>query len=523
MIMIIPIFLAIAGLAVIFTRRRYKALNDREASRVVVKGDTYSEIVEKEPTTTIEIQSVETVRRCCIIGASRVGAVTGIVLASQNPDVQFCIVDSDARRIASWKSDTLPIFEPGLDDIFFDDQCIAITDENIPTSDTLQIEKIAHAQRRRKLSNLTFSTDIHTSVAAADLIFLCLEMEPGLVLDDPKSNFHYLDPTLQVIAHGCTGHKILVQRAPAPYGAVQYIKNRLKDLSPPQPLTTSFTILTNPSFTLPGRTISDMINPTRVIIGHIYGSDSSPASLSALKTLYTPWIPDDRIVTMDAWSAELGRIASKAVLAQQMAAVDSVGMLCEGGKASMGSFGWMLGLGVEEVGIGSAELRGEIRCLVFLARGLGFDEVAEYWGAVLRVQEAQCRRVAGRVVRSLAGDEEKRVAVVGVMEGEEMTVVFVRELKKAGVLVRVVDDVMGKEQVESVLRGVDGQLDGIEVADSLEAACQGCGAVVFHGARGVSHEVWQRIFGQMKAPMGVLAMGNRVDRVQMQQLGFVLL
>ncbi|KAL4889570.1 hypothetical protein BDV59DRAFT_186116 [Aspergillus ambiguus] len=46
-------------------------------------------------------------------------ALTAIVLATQNPTRQFCVVDKDASPIAAWNSDQLPIIEPELENLLF--------------------------------------------------------------------------------------------------------------------------------------------------------------------------------------------------------------------------------------------------------------------------------------------------------------------------------------------------------------------------------------------------------------------
>lgn len=104
----------------------------------------------------------------------------------QNPDVQFCIADSDERMIKSWNSDSLPLYEPGIEEALFDDQSLSVTDTGVSTVTeqpdsngkyTYTNIEVDSVQRRRRLSNLTFSTNVHAAVAAAELIFLCVEME----------------------------------------------------------------------------------------------------------------------------------------------------------------------------------------------------------------------------------------------------------------------------------------------------------------------------------------------------------
>ncbi|KAL4866543.1 hypothetical protein BDV12DRAFT_210380 [Aspergillus spectabilis] len=519
MIFIIPLVLAIAGVALILTRRRYLALREKQPAQVIVKGDTYSESVDKTYNASLSRPKIEIVRQCCIIGAGRAAATTGIALASRNPEVQFCVVDTDERVINAWNSDTLPVFEPGLEEIFFDDQCINARSERGQGGSTDQIV-FNNCERRRKLSNLIFSTNIHAAVSAAELIFLCIEMDStGPIGTDP---FAYLDTTLQAIAHASRGHKIIVQRTTAPYGVTAYIKKQLTCLSSP---TAIFTTLVNPLFSLPGSLVHDTLNPDRIVIGHIYTPDSSGSCIAALKGVYTSFVPDERVVTMDAWSVELGRIGSMALLAQRGISASSLVSISRDTEAGVGRVGWIVGCDVLKGGSGrgglSPWLRAEIRCLVYLARGRGMD-VAGYWEGVLRMEEEGWRRDVGRLLSMFGGGIAKRkVAIICGMEGQEMEKVGVvlRELGEAGMGASVWSG-DGEKKAEDVLRALKCDRDEIAVAGSLEDACSGCDAVIVCGMIMVRDEIWQRIANQMEAPKVLLDMTMGMDRMQMQQLGF---
>ena len=45
------------------------------------------------------------------------GGPTMAVMALKNPQIRFHIVDINQARIDAWMSDTLPVYEPGLDEI----------------------------------------------------------------------------------------------------------------------------------------------------------------------------------------------------------------------------------------------------------------------------------------------------------------------------------------------------------------------------------------------------------------------
>ena len=51
------------------------------------------------------------------MGAGYVGGPTMAVIAARSPRIKVTVVDLSARQIDAWNSNTLPIYEPGLDDL----------------------------------------------------------------------------------------------------------------------------------------------------------------------------------------------------------------------------------------------------------------------------------------------------------------------------------------------------------------------------------------------------------------------
>ena len=90
-------------------------------------------------------ESIDGLRIVCI-GAGYVGGPTMAVLAKNCEQVRVSVVDINAKQIARWNSDKLPIFEPGL-------------------------EEVVKACRGR---NLFFTTDIDEEIANADVIFVAV-------------------------------------------------------------------------------------------------------------------------------------------------------------------------------------------------------------------------------------------------------------------------------------------------------------------------------------------------------------
>jgi UDPglucose 6-dehydrogenase len=80
----------------------------------------------------------------CCIGAGYVGGPTMAMIALKCPDITVNVVDMNGARIAAWNSGTLPIYEPGLDEVV----------------------------RQARGRNLFFSTDVAGGIKQADIIFV---------------------------------------------------------------------------------------------------------------------------------------------------------------------------------------------------------------------------------------------------------------------------------------------------------------------------------------------------------------
>ncbi|GFQ01440.1 UDP-glucose 6-dehydrogenase 3 [Phtheirospermum japonicum] len=52
-------------------------------------------------------------------------------------------------------------------------------------------------------------------------------------------------------------------------------------------------------------------------------------AVQTLKSVYAHWVPEDRILTTNLWSAELSKLAANAFLAQRISSVNAMSALCE--------------------------------------------------------------------------------------------------------------------------------------------------------------------------------------------------
>jgi len=53
------------------------------------------------------------------------------------------------------------------------------------------------------------------------------------------------------------------------------------------------------------------------------------AAVAKLVDIYEGWVPANRIITTNLWSAELSKLVANAFLAQRISSINSISALCE--------------------------------------------------------------------------------------------------------------------------------------------------------------------------------------------------
>jgi UDPglucose 6-dehydrogenase len=186
---------------------------------------------------------------------------------------------------------------------------------------------------------------------------------------------------------------------------------------------TNFEVLSNPEFLAEGTAVENLMHPDRILIG----STRSLAGLQAaavLKDVYAAWVPTARIVTVNTFSSELAKLVANTMLAQRISSINAVSAMCEeiGLGADVDDVSLAIGkdarLGPKflqaGVGFGGSCFEKDILNLAYLAKELHLDVVAEYWLAVLKINEDQRQRFARNVVRELNGSlRGKKISVLG--------------------------------------------------------------------------------------------------------------
>ena len=330
-------------------------------------------------------------KKILCIGAGYVGGPTMAMIARKCPNYKVTVVDINPQRIQRWKSDRLPIYEPGL-------------------------KELVEATRGR---NLFFSTDIEEGIREADIIFVSVNtptktygLGAGMAAD-----LQYWEKTARQILACARSPKIIVEKSTLPVKTALAMERILKS----RESRIHFEVLSNPEFLAEGTAVRDLEKPDRVLIG----SRLTPSGLKArqeLVDIYRNWVPEENIITSDIWSSELSKLVSNAFLAQRISSINAISALCEKTEADVRNVAMAVGrdgrIGSRflnaSIGFGGSCFKKDILNLVYICRHYGLEEVAEYWESVVHINEYQKERFVRHMLtamfNTLAG---KKICILG--------------------------------------------------------------------------------------------------------------
>jgi len=304
------------------------------------------------------------------------------------------IYDVQQARIDAWNSDTLPIYEPGLDEI------------------------VKHSRGK----NLLFTTELGEAANEADIIFMSVNTPTKLhgIGKDRAADLKYIEAAARQIAKTVkSGHKIIVEKSTVPVRCSVAIERVLRACSPETQAT--FEVLSNPEFLAEGTAISDLFMPDRVLIGSS-PTPSGKAACELLCSVYARWVPRERIITTNQWSSELSKLTANAFLAQRISSINAISAVCEATGADIDEVAYAIGKDARigskflkaSVGFGGSCFQKDIMNLVYLSYSLGLQEVGDYWHSVVQMNDYQRRRFVEMIVKTMFDTvTNKKIAVLG--------------------------------------------------------------------------------------------------------------
>ncbi len=441
--------------------------------------------------------------RITILGCGYVGLVTGACLA----DIGHSVVctDNDEKKLHVLEQGSLPIYEPGLQEIV--DRCVA-------------------AQR------LSFTADLGDAVRHGDTVFICVGTPP---LQNGDADLSSIDAAARLIATESRSSKLVVEKSTVPMQTGQKLARALAIYSRKSNYT--FSVASNPEFLREGTAVLDFLHPDRIVIGV-----SDEHSEAMLRQIYRPILEselgpcpihsegcsikkDPTLVVTSINSAELIKHASNSFLALKISYANLIADICENMGANADEV--VRGMGLDPR-IGSA----------FLRPGLGFGgfcfpkdiqafiRLGENAGVnVSLLREAELinkRRVnhfLAKATQHLWTLKDKRIGVLGLAFKPDTddirfapAIELISKLLQENAQVQVFDP-QAMSKTRSVLPSIRYCENAYQVAEGAEALLI---ATEWDEFKKLD---WERIRDLMQRPL-VLDGRNLLDPEQMQALGF---
>lgn len=224
----------------------------------------------------------------CVIGTGYVGLVAGACLSDMGNHV-IC-VDNDLNKLEKLRNGTIPIYEPGLEEL---------------------------VQSNMKEKRLTFSEDLSNAVKSSTVCIIAVGTPLG---EDGSADLQAVENVVKSIAKSMNGYKLIVNKSTVPVGTAEKVKNLIKKYT-----NFEFDVVSNPEFLKQGNAVDDFLCPDRVIIG----SDSDKAT-GIMQEIYSPFFrTGNRIIVMDVKSAEMTKYAANSFLAVKISYANEIAKLCE--------------------------------------------------------------------------------------------------------------------------------------------------------------------------------------------------
>ncbi len=182
-----------------------------------------------------------------------------------------------------------------------------------------------------------------------------------------------------------------------------------------------FEVVSNPEFLAAGTAVADLLHADRILIGS-NNTRSGRRAAAALASVYASWIPLERIITTNCFSSELAKLVANAMLAQRISSINSIAAICEKTGADVDEVARAIGadprIGSKflkaGIGFGGSCFKKDVLSLVYLADTLVLPEVAQYWRAVIDMNEFARNRFVSRAVKCLNNTlTGKKVTVLG--------------------------------------------------------------------------------------------------------------
>ncbi len=231
--------------------------------------------------------------KIAVVGTGYVGLVSGTCFAETGVDV-VC-VDVDQRKIDMLNNGQIPIYEPGLEDIY-----------------KKNVEK----------GRLSFSNNLAVSIKDADVAFIAVGTPPD---EDGSADLKYVLGVAREIGKNMDHYMVVVTKSTVPVGTSVKVKNAILEELKNRGVKIPFDVASNPEFLKEGSAVDDFLRPDRIVVG-----TDSEAAKKVMNRLYKPFVLNGHpILFMDITSSEMTKYAANSMLATKISFINDIANLCE--------------------------------------------------------------------------------------------------------------------------------------------------------------------------------------------------
>jgi UDPglucose 6-dehydrogenase len=231
--------------------------------------------------------------KIAVIGTGYVGLVSGACFSETGVDV-VCI-DIDQRKIDKLNSGQIPIYEPGLEDIY---------------------------KRNVEKGRLTFTTNLKESLTDCEAVFIAVGTPPD---EDGSADLKYVLGVAHEIGKFIDHYMVIVTKSTVPVGTSLKVKAAIDEELKLRNVAVPFDVASNPEFLKEGSAVDDFLKPDRIVVG----IESAEAE-KTMRRLYKPFLLNGHpILFMDIASSEMTKYAANSMLATKISFMNDIANLCE--------------------------------------------------------------------------------------------------------------------------------------------------------------------------------------------------
>ncbi|MGE5394682.1 MAG: UDP-glucose dehydrogenase family protein [Candidatus Saccharibacteria bacterium] len=228
-----------------------------------------------------------------VVGTGYVGLVSGTCFSETGIDV-VC-VDVNQHKIDLLNNGQIPIYEPGLEDIF---------------------------KRNVEKGRLTFTTNLKDSLINAEAVFIAVGTPPD---EDGSADLKYVLGVAHEIGQHIDHYMVVVTKSTVPVGTSYKVKAAIQEELKKRNIDIPFDVASNPEFLKEGNAVEDFLKPDRIVVGI-----ESQEAEKTMNRLYKPFLLNGHpILFMDIASSEMTKYAANAMLATKISFINDIANLCE--------------------------------------------------------------------------------------------------------------------------------------------------------------------------------------------------